>query len=125
MLRNLGLFVLVGAVVCALTSNSEAGARGNSFKVESSDGTKAGVAFDLIAGVTVHTPDADVNGIYTETALTPPVLGLSAVSAGGFGDGYVGGFNALVIDFLVAPAQIYGVGVGSTGIYFFAGTEKK
>lgn len=84
MLRKLAVLSMVCMAVCAMTSTSEARARGRSFKVESVfDGTKAGIAFAnqirVLAGlpgnVLVHTPDGDVNGLYTET-LAPGVAGL-------------------------------------------------
>ncbi len=131
MLRNLGLMALVSVVVCSMASISEAGAAGRSFKVESSDGTKAGVAFLnpllVLAGgpgkVVVHTPDGDVNGVYNE----PAALFVTTVTAGAFDNGYIGTFNAIVLDFQPlkpGTALIFGVGVGSTGVYTFSGTAK-
>ncbi len=132
MLRNLSLMAMVCMVVCAMTSTSEARARGRSFKVTSTDGTDAGIAFGLVAAVTVHTPDGDVHGAFTETpAAAPLALIVSNVKGAGFDNGYAGSFNGTVIDLnfglpgnRIGPVIIFGTGIGTTGPYAFYGTAK-
>lgn len=130
-MRNLFVAAMVCLVLGTITSTSEAGAGGKSFKIESSAGTLAGAAFEdnlfglKPAGILVHTPEGDFDGIYTEAA----VVGGLVTTVNGFAidNGYVGSFQALVIDIqFTTPgtSTILGFGLGSTGPYFFSGKAK-
>ncbi len=121
--RKLAVIGLVFAAMLVVTNQSFAGARGKSFKIDVSDGTKAAVAFNAVgAGMLVHVPGSDVNGTYIEIgagAVIPSlVIGVSVSSD------YVGFFVARCTDPLAAAATMTGNGIGSTGAYSFKGAEK-
>lgn len=141
MLRNLTLMAMVCLTVCTMTSTSDARAHGRSFKVVATDGTAAGIAFSQglplpfpapngsrFGAVTVHTSSGDVNGTYNEAPPFTLQNFVSVVNGSGFDNGYAGTFNATVIDLnLGLPGGlviIVGTGVGTTGLYAFAGTAK-
>lgn len=124
MMRKLAVAALTCVAMLLVTSESFAGARGKSFKIDVDDGTKAAVAFNAVGfGMLVHVPDADVPGTYFEVGngiLFPSfVLGVSV------GGDYVGFFLARCADPLGANnATMTGSGIGTTGPYTFKGAEK-
>lgn len=131
-MRNLMTAACVCLVVCAMASPSEAGVGGKSFKIESSAGTLTSAAFEdnffgtKSAGVLVHTPEGDVEGIYTERAALAGLI--TALDGIALDNGYFGTFQAFVFDFqFTTPgtATIVGFGTGITGQYIFWGSAKK
>ncbi len=130
MLRNLTMAALMGMVVCAMTSTSEAaGANNRSFKVEASEGTDAGIAFGpkflTLGNVLVHTPEGDFNGRYSE--LGPIVQGPSLIAAFANDNGFTGVFFAIAVDNTPntpATATISGFVIGTTGVATFVGQAK-
>jgi hypothetical protein len=126
MLRSLTIVALMGLFVGALQSTSEAGASLRSFKVEASDGTDAGIAFNaiLLGDVRVHTPEGDFNGTFVEIPLGAT---FSFVFAFANDNGYVGSFSAFVTDLtplVPGTATINGTLLGSTGLFTFEGRAK-
>jgi hypothetical protein len=128
MLRTLAVAVLGLFVFGATAATSEAGARGRSFKVEATDGTDAGIAFDgafILPGMVVHTPDGDFNGNYVEIGggflIPSPVIGFAS------DNGYVGIFLATVVDrtpLRPGTATINGTLIGTTGVFGFRGLAR-
>lgn len=119
--RNLAVAGLMLAFVLATAGNSFAGATGNSYKIDVSDGTKAAVYFD-VNGTTlhVHVPGADVEGRYAEL---PPNGAISIVIGNSFSSQYLGFFVATQ-SAVLAPSTLTGWGLGSTGFYTFKGAVK-
>lgn len=124
MLRNLTLVGMVCLGLSVMSGTSEAASpSGKSFKVEGSEGTKAGIAFSTgftLRPVQVHTPEGDFNGRFID------FFGLF-VTAFAVDNGYVGGFTAVVGDpqpGVPGTMTIQGTLVGSTGIFTFQGTAK-
>ncbi len=119
-------FAMVGLTLAAMflvTSESFAGARGKSFKIDVDDGSKAAAAFsDPGNDLLVHIDGSDVPGTYFEFGngiLFPSfVFGISV------SDDYSGFFFARCTDPIAGDATMVGSGFGSTGEYTFKGAEK-
>lgn len=123
MIRKFAMVGLAFVAMFLLADESFAGARGKSFKIDVSDGTKAAIAFNATGlGMTVHVPGADVPGTFIEigdgTVIPSLVIGSSISSQ------YIGFFVARCSDPANAAATLTGNGLGTTGPYTFKGAEK-
>lgn len=124
MMRKLSMVAVAFAAMFLVSSESFAGVRGKSFKVDVSDGTKAAAAFNAIGvGMLVHVPGADVEGTYIE--IGNGLLFPSFVFGASISGEYVGFLFARCSDPLGANnATMTGSGFGTTGVYTFKGAEK-